>query len=392
MAYAAPTLGPTGLTIPSYADIQSDLLAQFQSIYGQSVYLGVDSADYQWISIVALRISDAMQTLQLVYNARSPQTAVGSDLDGIVKVNGIARKTASYSTAALTLSGTPGAVITSGVAKDVNGYLWSLPASCAIGAGGTGVFTATCQTSGSINAGPGQISLIATPSAGWISVTNAASAVPGQPVETDAQLRARQSLSVALPSITMLAGTQAAIAATPNVTRYNILENPTGATDTYGNPPHSITCVVEGGSDAAVAQAIYNNRGIGCYTNGTTTVTVTDAFTGNTMPISFDRPAYVPVFVSLSVHALTGFTTATQTAIQAAVVNYLNSLQIGELVVLSELYGAALTVRPNPDQPMFSIRSLTLGTAASPTGTADLTLSFNQVAQGLTANVIITLV
>jgi uncharacterized phage protein gp47/JayE len=390
MSYTAPTIGPQGLTIPSYSDIQADLLAQYQSIYGASAYLGVDSADYQWISIVSLRISDTMQALQGVYNARAPLTAIGSDLDGIVKLNGIARKAASSSTAVLTLSGTAGAVITNGIVRDSSGFLWTLPASCTIGGGGSSNFTAICQTTGAINAAIGAISIIATPQAGWTSVTNAAIAAPGQPVESDSQLRARQSLSVALPSITMLAGTIAAIAAVPNVTRYNVLENPTGSTDSYGNPAHSITAVVEGGADADVAQAIYNNRGIGCLTNGTTTITVTDAFSGSTMPISFDRPTNVPIYVSLNVHALTGFTSSTTAAIQTAIVNYLNSLQIGELVVLSELYGAALTVRPNPDLPMFSIRALTLGTTATPTGTSDLTLSFYQVAEGIANNVVIT--
>jgi uncharacterized phage protein gp47/JayE len=392
MAYAPPSIGSQGLTIPAYSDILNNLLTQYQAIYGQSVYLGVDSADYQWISVVTRMIADLMQGVQLAYNARSPVTAVGSDLDSIVKLSGIARKAASSSTAVLTLSGTPNAVIANGVAKDVNGLLWDLPALVTLGAGGTVMATATCETSGNVTAQIGQISLIATPAAGWTGVTNAAAAVAGLPVETDSQLRARQAISVALPSHTLLAGTQAAIAATTGVTRYNILENPTGSTDSFGNPAHSITCVVEGGTNAAVAQAIYNNRGIGCLTNGTTAVTVTDAFTGTTMSISFDRPTYVPIYVSLSVHGLTGYTSATTTAIQTAIVNYLNSLQIGQSVVLSELYGAALSVRPNPDQPMFSIRALTLGTAASPTGTADLALTFGQVAQGVTANVVLTLV
>ena len=133
-----------------------------------------------------------------------------------------------------------------------------------IGAGGAVTVSAWAAQPGNVNAAAGQVSLIATPTAGWVAVTNPAPALAGQPVENDSQLRARQSLSVALPSKTMLAGTIAAIAATPNVTRYHVIENPTGAADSYGTPAHSITCVVEGGTDAA---AIYNNRGIGCYTN-----------------------------------------------------------------------------------------------------------------------------
>ena len=110
------------------------------------------------------------------------------------------------------------------------------------------------------------------------------------------------------------------------------------------------------------------------------------------MPIRFTRPAYVPIFVSLSIYGLAGYTTATTAAIKAAITAYLNSLQIGESVILSELYGAALTTRPNPDLPMFSIRALTLGISASPSGTADLTIAFDHVAQGISADVVITLV
>ncbi|HLH04939.1 MAG TPA: baseplate J/gp47 family protein [Bryobacteraceae bacterium] len=392
MAYIPPYLGSSGLSIPAYADILNDLLGQFQTIYGQNVYMGPDSADYQFISAVALKISDTMQALQLVYNARAPLTAIGADLDSIVKLNGLTRKVASYSTCPVVITGTTGTVITNGVVRDVNGYTWNLPPQVTIQTGGTVTVTATCSTSGNINAAIGQISIIATPTAGWTAVTNTVPASAGQPIETDAQLRARQSLSVALPSRSMLAGTQAGIAAVPGVTRYNILENPTNATDSYGNPPHSITCVVENGTDAAVAQAIYNNRSIGCYTNGTDTVTVTDPYTGATMPISFYRPTYVPIYVTLNVHPLAGYSSSTGAAIQTAVANYLNSLQIGESITISALYGAALSVMPNLSLPMFSIKGLFAGTSPNPTTSLDITLLFYQVASGSIGNISLAMV
>ncbi len=458
MAYAPPSLTSAGLTIPSYADIQNYLITQFMNVYGQNVYLGPDSADYQWISIVALAISDALQAAQLCYNARSPVTAVGSDLDAIIKLNGIARKAASFSNCAVTLTGTPNALILNGVVQDDNGFLWNLPANVTIGAGGTVTVTATCQTAGAVTAQVGQLHIIATPTAGWTSVTNAGLPVVGIPAEIDGLLRARQALSVAAPSLTPLAATIAAVAAVPGVSRYSVSENYFGYTASFGScntsgtaltlltgypldasdvgqaitingvansiaavasgtsatlttsagtqtgvsfvlgdglmlgPAHSVTAVVEGGDPLAVAQAIYSRRGIGCFTNGSTTEAVTDPKTGAQINIRFSTPTYVPVYAALSVHPLAGYTTATTATIQAAIATYLNSLQIGETVVLSELYGAALSVRSNPEQPMFSIRALTLGTSASPTGTSDLTIAYNQVAQGNSANVTVTLV
>ncbi len=37
--------------VPTYADIRDDLLAKFQEIYGNDLYLGNDSQDYQMISV-----------------------------------------------------------------------------------------------------------------------------------------------------------------------------------------------------------------------------------------------------------------------------------------------------------------------------------------------------
>lgn len=391
MAYQPPSVGPAGLTVPTYPDTISDLVAQYKTIYGQNTYIPEDSADYQMMSAFVAKVADTMSAAVLAYNARSPLSAVGAGLDGIIKVNGLTRKRASSSVATLLLTGVPNTPLNNCAAQDENGFLWSLPAQVTIGAGGTVSVQASCQTTGAIVAAAGQINQRATPTAGWVSVTNPLDAVPGLPIELDSALRARQSISVALPSLTRLEATIAGIARTPGVTRYNVLENPTGSVDAYGNPAHSVSCVVEGGLDADVAQAIYANRGIGPFTNGTTTVTVTGA-SGNTMPIRFSRPAYVPIYVSLSVHPLLGYTSDTTAAIKAALVAYQNSLQIGELVVQSELVGATLSVRPNPDLPMFSVRALTLGTAATPTLTDDIPMTYGQVASGVLANIVLTLV
>lgn len=394
VAYFSPFIDATGLHLPQYSDVLAFYIAAKQQIYGSTIYLGQDSSDYQELSAFAAKVNDVLQAIQLDYNSRTPQTAVGSSLDSVVKLNGLVRGSASQSTCPIVLTGTSGATITNGVVTDPAGNSWALPPSVSIGSGGTATATATCTTPGPISLAVGALSAesIATPTAGWTSVSNNVAATLGQLVESDSAFRARQALSVALPGMTMLQSTIAAIAATTGVTRYTVLENPTGATDANGTPAHSITAVVEGGADADVAQAIYSKRGIGCFTNGTTSVSVADPVNGTTMSISFDRPTYVPIYVTMAVHGLTGFTSSTTTAIKTAIVNYLQSLQIGEEVTFSAIYGAALSVMPNLSLPQFSIRSVGLGTSASPTGTSDLSINFNQVAQGVTGNVSVTTV
>lgn len=399
MSYSPPVITAAGLSIPSFIDIQTVLLNSYTTIYGSTVYLGNDSADYQWISALALKLSDNMRTCQLAYNSRSPLTSIGADLDSIVKINGIARLPSTASNAVLLITGLPGTILDNAVISDVNGILWALPLQVVIGVTGSVSVQAVCLQGGSIHALPNTINNpVGGFTAGWNSVYNPDPANVGTPVEPDSNLRARQSLSVALPSSTRLAGTTAEIKAVQGVTGTNILENQTSVTDALGNLAHSLTCVVRGGLDLDVATAIFNNRGIGCNTLGATAppaaylveVPVTDPHTGNQMQIGFVRNENMSVFVILTITQLSSsYNSEMQANIKTAVADYLNSLQIGESVTQSALYGVALSVMPNLSLPDFSIREIFLGLAPAPTGTADIILNFWQVSSGDVANVTI---
>lgn len=390
MGYFAPYIDASGLHIPAYTDILAELVDQARSIFGDDIYLGNDAADYQFLAVLALKISDTMQAVQLAYNNRSPATAIGSGLDALVKLNGLARKVPSYSTAQLTIIGTAGITISNGVARDIAGYRWKLPASVLIGLGGSATVTAICETLGAIQATSGTITIIDTPTAGWTSVTNPAAAVPGQPVEEDSGLRARQALSTELPSQTILAGTIAALAALSGVTRYRVYENPTNMADGNGHPAHSITCVVEGGTDADVARTIYDNRGLGCYTNGDVTIAVEDSLNRTETPIRFYRPTYVPVYVGIEIDPFSGYVSTMADDIKAAVAAYLNTLRIGQDVSVSPLYSPVLSVIADLSMPEFAVRSLLIGLSSGSLGTADLAIDFDEVAQGDVAYITIT--
>jgi uncharacterized phage protein gp47/JayE len=392
MAYFAPCIDSSGLHIPTYSDIRDDLITQAKQIFGQDIYLENDSQDYQLISIFALKIFDAFQTAQLVYNNRGPATAIGAGLIGIVKLNGIKPKTPSHSTCQVVLSGTTGTVIENGIVADVNGVNWDLPATVTIGSGGTVTATATCQEIGAITALAGDIAEIVTPTKGWVSVNNTAAAVAGQPVESGSQLRARQTTSTATPSRTILEGTEGAIAAVSGVARYKVYENDTNTENSLGLPPHSLTVVVEGGSDTDVAGAICRRKGIGSYTNGDQVVNLANCY-GSTSAIRFYRPEYVAIQAEITIKALAGYTTATTTAIKEAVVNFLNSFELGtDLLTISGIQGAALGVMSSLTKPTFSVRGVKASAVGGTLGTSDIALGFKQVPSGAVANVTINFV
>lgn len=392
MSYFAPYVDDSGLHLPTYNDILEDMIDSMKKIYGQDIYLENDSADYQLLSILALKVHDSYQAVQYAYNSRSPATAIGAALDSVVKLNGIYRKPAGYSTCELTITGTPFTEIINGSVKDNTGNVWSLPASVVIGSDGTVKSTATCNVAGEVTALPGDITQIDTPTFGWKTVNNEVSAIPGNTIETDGELRQRQTISVSNPSQTMLAGTLGAIRALKNVARVSVYENDTNISavdpdnNPFGLPPHSITCVVEGGNDNDIAEAILYHKGIGCYTNGTTVISVKDQ-NEYINTVRFYRPSYVPIFVHIKIKKYTGYISSLASTVKSAIYDYIQGLEIGRDVSISMLTGIVVGCNPNPSKPLFGISSITIGHSKEELAAGDVDITYNEVASPVYDNI-----
>lgn len=395
MSYFTPYVDASGLHIPTYADIRDDIIVQMKKIYGNDIYLENDSADYQFISTLALKISDSYQAVQYAYNARSPATAIGAALDSIVKLNGIARKAPGYSTCQVTLTGIPFAEIKNGSVVDKTGIVWDLPSSVIIGSGGTVISTVTCQKIGAVSAEPGDIDKINTPTYGWKSVTNHAAAIPGNAVETDAELRKRQTVSVSNPSQTMLEGTHGALMALKNIARVAVYENDTNVSvvdpenNPHGLPPHSITCVVEGGSDTDIAKAILYHKGIGCYTNGSREISIIDR-NDYVNKVRFYRPSYVDIYINLKLKKYTGYVSSLSSTVKTAIYNYISSLEIGRDVSISMLTGAIMACNPDITRPVFGISSITIGRSKQSLLNGDINITYKEVARPNYDNIEVT--
>lgn len=385
----APIIDVSGISAPSYAEVLDYLQQQYRSIYGSDVYLGNDSQDGQFLGVLALAISDANAATIAAYNSFSPLTGQGNGLSSNVKINGISRAIATNSQVDLKVVGQAGTVITQGIARDVAGYTWALPATVTIPPAGEIIVTATCTEIGEITAGIGQVNVIATPSRGWQSVTNPSAADPGAPVESDSALRQRQQVSVALPSRTVLEGTTGAVANIVGVTRVGTYENDTNSTDANGIPAHSISLVVEGGDAAAIAQAIADKKTPGTGTYGTTSQTVTDIY-GRPLVVRFYRPTYQAMTVALTLKALAGYSSTTGAAVQQAVSDYINGVEIGGGLSKSVEWADAITAANSvPNSQTFKITALVL-TGPGGAGTPDVTLAFNQAAQCTPDSIVIT--
>lgn len=388
MALPVCTIDENGIFKPDYADVLAYLEAEFRGIYGEDVYIEPDSQDGQMLAIFAAAVDDCNAQAVAIYNAFSPSSARGVGLSSVVKINGIKRLVASYSTVDLVITGQAGSTITNGIAQDATGTQWLLPASVTIPSDGDITVTATAKDLGAVLAGANTITTIGTPTRGWQAVTNPSAAVAGAPVETDAGLRRRQTLSTALPSRTVFEGTVGAVASQTGVTRIKGYENDTGTTDANGLPAHSISLVVQGGDATAIAQAIADKKGPGAATYGTTSVDVTDEY-GVTRAIKFYRPTTATIKVAISITALAGFTTAIETAIKQACVDWINDLDIGEDVEFAEIYVPA-NLNGLPDRRTYKITALTIAKNAGSPGTSDLVIAFNEAPTAALADITTT--
>ncbi|MCP1115051.1 baseplate J/gp47 family protein [Enterobacter bugandensis] len=384
------TVTAEGISAPDYQTILDTLTSYFQQIYGSDAYLEPDSKDGQMVALVALAIHDANNTAISVYNCFSPATGYGAALTSNVKINGIARRGATNSTVDLVLTGTAGTTITNGTVKDTNNVIWRLPASVTIGVAGTVTVTATCLNSGAVAALVGTVTTINSPTRGWASVTNPAAATVGAPAETDAELRIRQGQSVALPSLTPFEGVDGAIANVAGVTRHKLYENDTGATDSNGLPPHSISAIVDGGDVTEIAQTIRGNKGQGTATYGTTSVTVPDTY-GNLHVISFSRSTDVPIYGHITLKAFTGYTSQIGVQIQQAVSDYINGLTIGDDVLLSRIYSPAnLGVVSGGNARYYDIQELLIGKSAGSLAATNIIIAYNESASCKPENIVLT--
>lgn len=390
MSTLACKITATGISAPSYPEILAKLQEQVRGIYGQDIYLEPDSQDGQFLAIFAAAINDCNAQTIAVYNAFRPGSAQGAGLASLVKINGLEKQVATNSTVSVTIVGAPGTTIVNGIVGDDFGNKWALPASVLIPQDGDVNVTATCTEAGDVAAEPGTITRIITPTRGWQSVTNAQAATGGASVESDADLRRRQSISTALPSRTALETLQAAIGNVPGVRKYRVYNNDGATTDGNGVPSHSVCAVVQGGDDFDIAATIARVKSEGTGTYGSTSETVLDKFDVPVL-VRFQRPNPTRLILAITYKVTGSYISSTGGVMAQAAADYVNGLGIGADVSLSKVEGAA-NLNNNRLSKTFNIQSVQISRHGDPLGSVDLALDFDELASLDLADITLTVV
>src|SRR5665213_313155 len=377
----------TGYHYSDYPSFLSWLQGQYQAIYGADVYLGADSQDGQFVAVYKRQFFDSAAVGASVYNSFSPVTAQGVGLSRNVKINGIQRNVSSNSTVQLVLVGVYGTVLTNAIAVDSLQQQWAIPSPTTIPSSGTVTVTATAVVTGALNALPNTITGIFTPTQGWQTVNNPAAATPGAGVESDVALRARQIVSTANPSQTVFDGTLGAVANVSGVISSQGYENDTETTDGNGLPAHSISIVVVGGDENAIADAIQVHKTPGTTTYGTTTVDTVDS-RGMPVPINFYYATPATIGVQVTITPLTGYDSSYAALIQTAISNFINTpaLPIGSDIIITKLYPLAY-LNGAPQSLTYNVVSIEIKKNSGSYGTTNIQLLFNENPICATTNV-----
>ena len=256
----------------------------------------------------------------------------------------------------------------------------------------TGTFAAANATSvlvESSNTGPvlalaGTLTQIDTPVSGWDGVGNHVAMLTGLNEETDAEFRIRriaalQGLGNATPDA--IRGDLLLIEGVLSVT---VFENDTDVIDSGSRPPHSIEVLVDGGTDADIAQAIWDSKAGGIATFGTESDTATDS-QGNSQTMNFSRPIDIPIYLDITLTVDSDYPAGGDASVETAVLAWALTLEIGEdVIVYPYLVGSFDGI------PGIVTIVIDIGIAPAPSGDANIVIAETERASFSAANTTVT--
>ncbi len=376
-------LKPTGFVRKPYEQILADIEARQRARVGPNIDQSSESPLGQQNAIIAREISMIWEEAERINNAKDPDKAEDADLDSISKLTGTARDSARYSVVTVRCTLTTGTTIVSGshyasVAGNPKSR-WTPVEDFTAPSDGVHDVLFRAEFTGPVSASPSTITVIATPVIGWTAATNSLTGVTvGKNVDKNSELRVRREQSLQITGKATLKAIRARLLKVSGVIDAWPLANKTFETDVNGVPPLATECIVYDGltpaaSNTDIAAAIFEVMGANAPTAGSVAVNVTDE-QGTAHEVRFSRVVVKPVYLDFFLTTGAGYVGATE------VKNYV-------VQEASKLYGVsddviALKIRSLPLalEGVSDVTSLELGFSASPSGTANLTVTPREIA------------
>jgi hypothetical protein len=392
---------PTGPQLPLESNVLAGVLADMNTSFGGNMSQSLSSPQGSLAQAFTAIIGAKNSSLAYIAAQVDPDTASGQFQDAIGRIYFLQRFPGTGTVVTATCYGLSTTTIPAGsLAQDTAGNFYASTQAATIPSGAGSVQVQfQCTTNGPIVCGIGALSIIYGGVNGWESITNVAAGSPGALVESRQAFEARRSQSVAINSVNSIQAILAAVLNVPNVIDAFVTDNSTAATVNYGATAYplvanSVVVSVAGGAAAALAQAIWSNKSLGCVYNGGTTFTYTDMSNPEGPPwpsytVKWLTPAATPVYFTIHIatnsNLPSNLTTLVQAAVQATFngTNGTNKARIGGAVNAGAYYAPIYAI-----SPYINVTSLTVGITASPSTTA-VTLGIDQLPTLSNTNIIV---
>jgi len=381
----------TGYNPKLISDILADIEAKQKSDFGSQVNTGGEAVLGQLNATFAAAVAEGWEVLGAVYRSLYPDSASGEALDQVSAITGVTREPATHSTVDIRCNGTPGTVLLTGrvVSVDATGERFVSVEDATIPGAGFILVAYESENFGPVVLSTGQVLTIETPVAGWSTAAAVEDAELGENLETDAELRLRRLELLRVQGTATIEAIRADVLDVDDVVQCFVFENASNITDSRSLPPKSIEVLADGGTDAAVAAAVFGSKCAGIETYGhppsDVTETVTDS-QGVDHDINFTRPDTTPIYIRADVTydpAVYEPATADQ-AIKDALALLGDSLTLGDDVIYERFQAEVFSVAGVVDSTLFYI-----DTVSPPTGTSNIPLGIRELATFDTGDIVV---
>jgi len=368
---------PTGLSLPSDADILAGVQADMNAAFGGNLNPSLSTPQGQLATSQAACISDKNAKFAQFVAQVDPDTADGVMQDAIGRIYFLTRMPATPTVVNVDCMGLSGVTIPVGaLVQDSSGNTYSCTSAGTIPVAGTITLPFAATVTGPTPCPAGSISgapYRAIP--GWDRATNSTDGVAGSVVESRADFEYRRRQSVAVNGRGTLPSIYANVFGVDGVVDVYATENATGSPVTVGATSysllaHSIYIAVVGGSAADVAKAIWTHKDVGANYNGNTSVTVVDD-SGYSIPVptytvKFQTPSPTPVKFAVQLANNSALPSDIVDQVKAAIVSAFSGgdggqrARIGSTIFASRFYAPISTLSSS-----VSILSVLIGTVTA---------------------------
>jgi hypothetical protein len=401
----APTFGQNGFIIPAESAVQAGVQADMQDAFGGDLNFTTEAGgatnatpQAQLADSTTAIIGQANATFLAITQGVDPAYAAGRMQDAIGRIYFIERLPALPTVLQVSCGGAVGVNIPVGaLVQDPGGNIYSCTGAGTIPGSGSITLSFANQATGPI-AIPSSLTIYqAIP--GWDTAAVSSGAL-GQNVETREQFEIRRQATVAGNSFGAISSIIGAVAQVPGVLDYWGYDNGTASPATVLGvtvPANSIYIAVVGGTEAAVAAAIWSKKAPGCGYYGNTPVTVTDPnplYDGTTPPsytVTYETPAGLQFVVAVNLVAGSNVPSNYAALVQSAIVGAFAGADGGPRARIASLVLALRFVSAIAAIGSWAqVRSITLGTlnAAAATFVGSIsgtTLTVSSVTSGTIA-------